>query len=106
MILTKNITRPNHVHVMTDAPGFHKLTMALHPEGDPYPSRDDILDAKKSLAVVNLHHLPVGIACAPVVRPIPRMCPRRFGFLFSPCIGKVRFFPLEICYQQRNLGKR
>jgi protocatechuate 3,4-dioxygenase beta subunit len=27
--------RPMHLHVMMNAPGFHKLTTALYPEGDP-----------------------------------------------------------------------
>jgi hypothetical protein len=69
---------------MIDAPKFHRLTKALHPEGDPYPaypSTGDILGAlvrRKSLVMVSMHHPPVEVACTPVVRLIPRACPRRF----------------------------
>jgi protocatechuate 3,4-dioxygenase beta subunit len=45
--------RPNHLHMMIDAPGFRKLTTALYPEGDAYLASDPVFGVKKSLVVVS-----------------------------------------------------
>jgi len=91
--LGRHNARPSHLHVVIDAPGFHKLTTALYPEGDPYLSSDVIFGAKKSLVVVSMHHLLVGVAWAPVVRVIPR----RVHAIFLPFLSfslpcKAEFF--------------
>jgi hypothetical protein len=39
--------------MMIEAPGFHKLTTALYPEGDPILSSDAVFGVKKSLVVVS-----------------------------------------------------
>jgi len=43
--------RPNHLHLMIEAPGFNKLTTALYPEGDEWLSSDAVFGVKKSLVV-------------------------------------------------------
>lgn len=45
--------RPNHLHLMVEAPGYHKLTTALYPEGDKWLSSDAVFGVKKSLVVVS-----------------------------------------------------
>jgi len=49
--LGRHNVRPNHLHVMICAPGYHKLITALYPEGDPYLSSDVVSGVKKSLVV-------------------------------------------------------
>jgi len=49
--LGRHNVRPNHLHVMIYAPGYHKLITALYPEGDPYLSSDVVSGVKKSLVV-------------------------------------------------------
>ena len=44
--------RPNHLHMIIDAPGFRKLTTALYPEGDVYFTSDPVFGVKKSLVAV------------------------------------------------------
>jgi len=51
--LGRHNVRPNHLHMMLEAPGFSKLTTALYPEGDVFLSSDPVFGVKKSL-VVNL----------------------------------------------------
>lgn len=51
--LGRHNMRPNHLHMMIEAPGFKKLTTALYPDGDPYITSDAVFGVKKSL-VVNL----------------------------------------------------
>lgn len=46
--------RPNHLHLMIEAPGYHKLTTALFLEGDKWLSSDAVFGIKKSLVVVSL----------------------------------------------------
>ncbi|KAH7912165.1 Intradiol ring-cleavage dioxygenase [Hygrophoropsis aurantiaca] len=43
--------RPNHLHMMVEAPGFNKLTTAFYPEGDKWLSSDCVFGVKKSLVV-------------------------------------------------------
>ncbi|KAI0670514.1 aromatic compound dioxygenase [Trametes maxima] len=43
--------RPNHLHMMIEAPGFKKLTTALYPEGDEWIESDAVFGVKKSLVV-------------------------------------------------------
>jgi len=49
--LGRHNMRPNHLHMMFDAPGYRRLTTALYPEGDPYLSSDVVFGVKKSLVV-------------------------------------------------------
>jgi len=49
--LGRHNMRPNHLHMMFDAPGYRRLTTALYPEGDPYLSSDAVFGVKKSLVV-------------------------------------------------------
>lgn len=95
--LRRHHLRPNHLRGVIDTPYFHKVTTALYPEGDPRLSSDDIFGAKKSLVVVRIHHPLVGVACAPVVRVVPRACLRPSAFLFftSPCLEKLDFYALD-----------
>lgn len=44
--------RPNHLHMMIEAPGYQKLTTALYPEGDQWLASDAVFGVKKSLVVV------------------------------------------------------
>jgi len=43
--------RPNHLHMVVEAPGYNKLTTALYPEGDKWLSSDAVFGVKKSLVV-------------------------------------------------------
>jgi len=43
--------RPNHLHLMIEAPGYHKLTTALYPDGDQFLATDAVFGVKKSLVV-------------------------------------------------------
>ena len=45
--------RPNHLHIMVEAPGFRKLTTAFYPEGDQWLASDAVFGVKKSLIVVS-----------------------------------------------------
>jgi len=49
--LGRHNMRPNHLHMMFDAPGYRRLTTALYPEGDPYLNSDAVFGVKKSLVV-------------------------------------------------------
>jgi len=49
--LERHNMRPNHIHMMLEAPGFHRLTTALYPEGDAYLASDAVFGVKKSLVV-------------------------------------------------------
>lgn len=40
--------------MMFEAPGHHKLTTSLYPEGDVYLNSDAVFGVKKSLVVVGL----------------------------------------------------
>ncbi|KAI9441731.1 aromatic compound dioxygenase [Lactarius indigo] len=51
LALRRHNIRPNHLHMMIDAPGFRKLTTALYPEGDVYLPSDPVFGVKKSLVV-------------------------------------------------------
>ena len=57
LALKRHNIRPNHLHMMIDAPGYRKLTTALYPEGDVYLSSDPVFGVKKSLVVVSRTHL-------------------------------------------------
>ena len=70
LALGRHNARPNHLHVMINAPGFHKLTTALYLEGDPYLSNDVTFGVKKSLVVVSLHCSLAGVARVLLVRVI------------------------------------
>ncbi|KLO15414.1 aromatic compound dioxygenase [Schizopora paradoxa] len=49
--LGRHNMRPNHLHMMLEAPGYRKLTTALYPEGDTYLTSDVVFGVKKSLVV-------------------------------------------------------
>ena len=53
LTLGRHNLRPSHLHMMIDAPGFHKLTTALFPEGDAILASDAVFGVKKSLVVVS-----------------------------------------------------
>lgn len=44
--------RPSHLHMMVEAPGYHKLITALYPEETKYLESDAVFGVKKSLVVV------------------------------------------------------
>jgi len=50
-LLQRHNMRPNHLHLVVEAPGFHKLITALYPEGDKYLASDVVFGVKKSLIV-------------------------------------------------------
>ncbi|KAI0831162.1 aromatic compound dioxygenase [Trametes gibbosa] len=43
--------RPNHLHVMVEAPGYRKLVSAFYPEGDDWLESDPVFGVKNSLVV-------------------------------------------------------
>ncbi|MGW1544102.1 dioxygenase family protein [Streptomyces sp. NPDC002309] len=45
------LTRPAHVHVVIDAPGFQRVTTMLCPSDDPYLERDPVFGVKDSFVV-------------------------------------------------------
>lgn len=52
-LLGRHNMRPNHLHLMIEAPGHHKLITALYPEGDTWLESDAVFGVKKSLVVVS-----------------------------------------------------
>ena len=44
--------RPNHLHMMIQAPGFRTLVTSLYPDGDVYLESDPVFGVKRSLVVV------------------------------------------------------
>lgn len=50
-LLGWNNMRPNHLHVVIQAPGFHTLVTALYPDGCDYIRRDPVFGVKTSLVV-------------------------------------------------------
>ena len=44
--------RPNHLHMVVEAHGYHKLITALYPEGCDYLTSDAVFGAKTPLVVV------------------------------------------------------
>jgi len=51
LILNRHNMRPNHLHLMIEAPGYHKLVTALYPDGDKYLTSDAVFGVKESLVV-------------------------------------------------------
>ena len=51
-VLGRHNMRPNHLHLVIDAPGYQRLTTALYPEGDKWLTSDAVFGVKKSLLVV------------------------------------------------------
>ncbi|THH32636.1 hypothetical protein EUX98_g1565 [Antrodiella citrinella] len=49
--LGRHNMRPNHLHLMVDAPGFRKLVTALYPSGDEFLASDAVFGVKKDLVV-------------------------------------------------------
>ena len=54
LLLGRHNMRPNHIHLMFEAPGYRKLTTALYPEGDEFIASDAVFGVKKSLVVVSV----------------------------------------------------
>ena len=50
--LGRHNMRPNHLHLMVEAPGFRKLVTALYPAGDEFLASDAVFGVKKGLVVV------------------------------------------------------
>ena len=44
--------RPNHIHLVVEAPGYHKLITALYPGACDFLTSDPVFGVKKSLVVV------------------------------------------------------
>ncbi|KAH7887013.1 Intradiol ring-cleavage dioxygenase [Phlebopus sp. FC_14] len=51
LAMNRHNMRPNHLHIMIEAPGYHKLITALYPEGCSYLVSDPVFGVKKSLVV-------------------------------------------------------
>lgn len=51
-LMNRHNMRPSHLHIVVQAPGYHKLVTMFYPEDCPYIQSDSIFAAKKSLAVV------------------------------------------------------
>src|SRR5882762_3774473 len=45
--------RPSHLHLMVQAPGYHKLVTALYTEGDDFLASDAVFGVRKSLVLVS-----------------------------------------------------
>ena len=52
LLLGRHNMRPNHLHLMIQAPGYQTLTTALYPDGDKWLASDAVFGVKKSLVVV------------------------------------------------------
>jgi protocatechuate 3,4-dioxygenase beta subunit len=65
LTLGRHNVRPNHLHMMIEAPGFHKLVTSLYPEGDEFLSSDAVFGVKKSLVVVSERHIDRDISWSP-----------------------------------------
>ncbi len=46
--------RPNHLHMMVEAPGYQKLVTSFYPDGDEWLASDAVFGVKKSLVVVRI----------------------------------------------------
>ncbi|KAI0747988.1 aromatic compound dioxygenase [Daedaleopsis nitida] len=55
LAMGKHNMRPNHLHLMVEAPGFRKLVTAWYPEGDEWLASDAVFGTKKSLLVTYQH---------------------------------------------------
>ena len=53
VLLGRHNMRANHVHLMIEAPGYHKLVTAMYPAGDHFIASDVVFGVKKSLVVVS-----------------------------------------------------
>lgn len=51
--LGRHNMRPNHLHFIVHATGYHTLVTAIYPEGDAYLASDAVFGVKKSLVVVS-----------------------------------------------------
>ncbi|KZT23644.1 aromatic compound dioxygenase [Neolentinus lepideus HHB14362 ss-1] len=51
LMLNRHNMRPNHLHLMIEAPGYQTLTTALYPKGDDWLASDAVFGVKKSLVV-------------------------------------------------------
>ena len=49
--------RPSHLHVMVQAPDYHKLIASLYPEDDDYVTSDAVFEVKKLLIAVRVAFL-------------------------------------------------
>ncbi|KAG6334717.1 hypothetical protein ID866_4377 [Astraeus odoratus] len=51
LLMGRHNMRPSHLHVMVQAPGYHKLITAFYPEGCTYLQSDSVFGVKESLVV-------------------------------------------------------
>jgi len=51
LMLGRHNMRPNHLHLMVEAPGFRKVVSSLYPSGDEFLASDAAFGVKKSLVV-------------------------------------------------------
>ncbi|KIM70537.1 hypothetical protein SCLCIDRAFT_12464 [Scleroderma citrinum Foug A] len=51
LVMGRHTMRPSHLHVMVEAPGYHKLVTAFYPEGCTYLQSDSVFGVKKSLVI-------------------------------------------------------
>ena len=58
--------RPNHLHMIVQAPGFRKLTTTFYPDGDKWLESDAVFAVKESLVVVRR---PTGFVCQELELP-------------------------------------
>ncbi|KAI6043986.1 aromatic compound dioxygenase [Pisolithus marmoratus] len=56
LAMNRHNMRPNHLHMVLEAPGYHKLVTAFYPEGCKFIQSDSVFGVKKSL-VVKLEHV-------------------------------------------------
>ncbi|KAI6148593.1 aromatic compound dioxygenase [Pisolithus tinctorius] len=51
LTMNRHNMRPSHLHMMVEAPGYHKLVTAFYPEGCKFIQSDSVFGVKKSLVV-------------------------------------------------------
>ena len=54
----------SRLHMMVQAPSYHKLITELYPEGDDYVTNDVVFGVKKSLVVVCVASLQNRFSCS------------------------------------------
>jgi len=52
LLMNRHNMRPSHLHIVVQAPGYHKLVTMFFPEDCTYLQSDCVFAAKKSLTAV------------------------------------------------------
>ena len=81
--------RPNHLHLMIEAPGYHKLTTALYPDGDQFLATDAVFGVKKSLVVVSMFMSPQ----VPICRDTNAVAIQKYRDVNDDAEARRRGFP-------------